>query len=754
MAAAVAEAPEGRAGAPSVASILGALRGGGAAGRAGVWVLEEDDVELAGMGDNPAAIVAANMAELKAAARAVVANLGSERSRAAAPQALRDVCRMLGACARDVGLDAAATRRLVGGFVLLRLVNPLVVTPELVLEHVDVRPSAAARKNLLLVSRVVQAAANGTAFRTGSPMFPLNDFVRELSAELGLLLTDLAEGAGVCERAIDAAGASIGAVRDAFRGGAYALVDLVVFHQVGYMHWAEMAEALAAQGGEVPPARVAELRAIFDALGPPPLPFRVRVGASGMARAAAAVAAAGEGADEAQGDGMALGATPRSKRTSSRTRLMRSSSSQTLSHSSSLESNNSSSGGMGGHQHARSSGSLSSFASMLGSKSPGKKKVTRPGSLVLSSPPSTASIGMRQKSDNTLPRSAPSSRDPSVLVTRRGSADRAAAASPGLLGGALANAIDTKLLASKNVFYRGKDAKDGAPVFYVILARATPDVLADMNALVVHVFNVVEELLSRPYYVVLDASWAPVNSHFITEMYGHAQKLLPIFTHEHKKNLRQLFIVHPSLFTRNGIFFLRAFVSMKVSKKFREIDHWEELTEWFASKDRISLPKASIDLACHAYRVGKVNSRGKRQERHVKFSSNSLLNIDPKSNTIRDIKRLADIVSVDLSDPASLELVLNFRDPKEETGDESPEALVGMSPRKTKGLVRRAKMQNARDLMVRRYVCDSLVDRNRILFDLFAACFYLESERGALQEYVVQKVNLKTGRTRQRIFLF
>jgi len=154
--------------------------------------------------------------------------------------------------------------------------------------------------------------------------------------------------------------------------------------------------------------------------------------------------------------------------------------------------------------------------------------------------------------------------------------------------------------------------------------------LENINPLVSHIFKVMDNAVNNAYSIVIDMSWANMSAEFKKAVYAHLPKLSKIFSRKYKKNVEAIFIVHPTAYTGAVIHFMRFFTSRKLTRKFHDIYNWKQLTKTI-DQDNIQLPETSKDFITKSYRVIKVNSKGKKQERLIKFTPNSLLNIDPKT---------------------------------------------------------------------------------------------------------------------------
>lgn len=102
---------------------------------------------------------------------------------------------------------------------------------------------------------------------------------------------------------------------------------------------------------------------------------------------------------------------------------------------------------------------------------------------------------------------------------------------------------------------------------------------------------------------------------------------------------------------------------------------WKKLTAVIEPQN-IMLPDTSKDFITKSYEVTKINSKGKRQERYtdiicpflhfrlIKFTLDSILNIDPKTKRLQNEKKLCDIEEIVsfVNDEGQPEIQMKFRD--------------------------------------------------------------------------------------------
>jgi hypothetical protein len=95
------------------------------------------------------------------------------------PYGVRWICRQLDQMARTTFKDATERQisALIGGFVFLRYINPVIVSPES-LNIVNKKPSPQARKNLMMLAKCIQNLSNSQLFaKEKKDLQPLNIFI-------------------------------------------------------------------------------------------------------------------------------------------------------------------------------------------------------------------------------------------------------------------------------------------------------------------------------------------------------------------------------------------------------------------------------------------------------------------------------------------------------------------------------------------------------------------------------------------------
>ena len=296
-------------------------------------------------------------------------------------------------------------------------------------------------------------------------------------------------------------------------------------------------------------------------------------------------------------------------------------------------------------------------------------------------------------------------------------------------------------LAEAMFFYIGNPTIDGLPSLYLIMNRIQQSFFNSLDAIIGHLLVVLGRLPNSKYVLVVDLSWLALTQELKKNLRGYIEQMRTIFPRCHKKNLHKIFLVHPSSSARDLILLVKAISSIKLDAKVIEVDDWHELLKDFHSDD-VLLPESSKSSITKSYHVTKVNSRGKEQKRLVKFTLNSLLNIDP-SGIVTNEKLLSQIESISARLPVSspFELILRFY-------PGSGDALGGVRRRSFHTRLRRT---TEKDKLLRRYLFDSACDLQTAIEEIFRSGFLSGMIPDLPQEFSVIKIN-PSRKAHHRIF--
>lgn len=302
-------------------------------------------------------------------------------------------------------------------------------------------------------------------------------------------------------------------------------------------------------------------------------------------------------------------------------------------------------------------------------------------------------------------------------------------------------ALSPESIADTMFFFNGRPTLDGMTSLYLILNRIQPSFFQSVDAIISHIYRVLERIGDRRYVLVVDLSWTLFSDEMKKGLRVYVEQLRTLFSHRYKKNLDSVYLVHPSPQTRGLIMLVRAFSSIKLSVKIKETYNWQDLLKVFAPED-ILLPESSKSTITKAFHVKKVNAHGKQQRRLIKFTVNSLLNIDPSGARIKNEKLLSDIDFVSAVTEGQPSITLRF----------APEARDdALAPLRRITFRQKLARTSPKDRVERVYLVESVADQHAIIDEIFRAGFHLSSIGGLPQEYLVTKVNV-AGKGQNRIF--
>ena len=293
-------------------------------------------------------------------------------------------------------------------------------------------------------------------------------------------------------------------------------------------------------------------------------------------------------------------------------------------------------------------------------------------------------------------------------------------------------------MAAARFFYKGLPNKDGIPTYYLIMCQLKTMFMADAAALAQFVRETMGADIDAPYALVIDMSWVKVTFEMKRLMYKQLSTFAGIFNRQQKKNSRAIYLIHPSSFTSTVLYFASRFTSAKLRKKIHEIYEWEALHE-FIAPSAVALPESSKAYLTKAYDVVKINAKGKEQSRLIKFTHNSILNIDPKTQRIRNERKLVEMLDV-VAPRTEPTIVLRF---DTESQDESSSS--GLASTSFLNKFRR----NEADAEFRTYRCASIEERNEVIYEIFergftAPAFPHANEYEVLEQKGSSKRNART----------
>ena len=155
----------------------------------------------------------------------------------------------------------------------------------------------------------------------------------------------------------------------------------------------------------------------------------------------------------------------------------------------------------------------------------------------------------------------------------------------------------------KFIYTSGKDKK-GRPII-VFVASHLPASNVDMDRVLLYIISVMDPVVSEPYNLVyLHTNIADGNK----PSYAWMRKTYNALSRKYKKNLKALYVVHPSWWVRMLFMFARPFVSSKFFKKLYYIDYLMDMYEIFDPK--------TLRIPQHVVRYDQVTNVSYYNERY------------------------------------------------------------------------------------------------------------------------------------------
>jgi hypothetical protein len=141
--------------------------------------------------------------------------------------------------------------------------------------------------------------------------------------------------------------------------------------------------------------------------------------------------------------------------------------------------------------------------------------------------------------------------------------------------GAGAFEIGTSDMERSSFIYQGPSSKQGHPVFYIIASRFNAAWFTDGTDVERHIFRVMDPVATvEPYELLLDMSWASLSGESKTLIIKKITTLYGQLSRAYRKNLKAVYIVHPSAFTRTIMLIMSTFTSRKLKRKIHNIYSW------------------------------------------------------------------------------------------------------------------------------------------------------------------------------------
>jgi len=177
----------------------------------------------------------------------------------------------------------------------------------------------------------------------------------------------------------------------------------------------------------------------------------------------------------------------------------------------------------------------------------------------------------------------------------------------------LAREEDLADLAALNFVYQSGCDGEGRPIICIV-ASHLPAATADLNRVLLYLIKVLDPLVQNDFNIIYfhtnitSANRPPLD--WLKECYG-------IFNRKYKKNLKRMFIVHPSFWAKVVLGFVKLFVSAKFWKK---VTYTQKLMDLYRDFDPKSLKipgkilQFDQDEFPHSYTAAYAEEEARRTE--------------------------------------------------------------------------------------------------------------------------------------------
>ncbi|KAJ3437057.1 neurofibromin-a [Anaeramoeba flamelloides] len=270
--------------------------------------------------------------------------------------------------------------------------------------------------------------------------------------------------------------------------------------------------------------------------------------------------------------------------------------------------------------------------------------------------------------------------------------------------------MDMTEYARTRFIYIGDKDKEGNKLLYLILHRISKIFWNNLEPLIGYVIKVISPLLLKEecFSIFVDMSnFSVVSDNRKIQVQRSLLLLNNKLKNQIKDNLKKIYILYPTPFSRTIETIIQITQGHNIRKKILEITSFSEISKFINIK-KLSLPQESKNYISSSFQVKKVNSKGRRQNRFVKLSTRTILNIKPKNRKVLNEKQISDIIRISYF-PNNSELRIQFKPPMNSE------------------LKNKKRLQSNIDAQFRRYVFCSEKERNSFFQDLYFHCFQLEN---------------------------
>jgi hypothetical protein len=187
--------------------------------------------------------------------------------------------------------------------------------------------------------------------------------------------------------------------------------------------------------------------------------------------------------------------------------------------------------------------------------------------------------------------------------------------------------FNLKEMYSANFFYRGKPTKKNISIFYLITSRIKESFFLDPKAFAVFIFKTIYKFIQEPFLIVIDMSWTELDEELIFKLVA---QLKFIFSEETEmyQNLYACYILHPTLKQLNNIEEVLNLIPDHTKKqKIIKVSNWNDF-ESILDVSNIFIPYVSKKFVPMSFSIVKHSHTNNKRERLLKFTNESILNID------------------------------------------------------------------------------------------------------------------------------
>jgi len=140
-----------------------------------------------------------------------------------------------------------------------------------------------------------------------------------------------------------------------------------------------------------------------------------------------------------------------------------------------------------------------------------------------------------------------------------------------------------------NIVYRCGVDKENRPIVVIVPANL-PAKSVDMELVMLFAISILDPIVEKDYVLVYVRTGMASSNR---PSFAFLKQAYRIFNRKYKKNLKQLFIVHPSFWVKTSFRLFRPFLSRKFWKKLTYIDNVSQFDEYI-NKDQLTLPRIAL----------------------------------------------------------------------------------------------------------------------------------------------------------------